>query len=387
MLANQSLQGSSSGSTKNWNNQSTGRPNNFVCSHCGETSHLKQWYYEIIGYPEWWDFSKKEGASNHMTRDSSRLQSVHLSPQSVISIANVNDPCEIKLLQYYLAAEFEMKDLGQLKYFLGIEIPRSAQEISLSQRKYVLDLLTETRMLACKPVENPIKMNHRLGSFPNQAPTDIGRYQWLVGYSLCCKCCSQLMHTPSKEHMNATYKILRYLNGTPGKGLLFSKDGVSNFEGYTDADWSGNQTTRRSTSGYFMFVEENLVTWKSKKEKVVARSSAEVEYRGMAHGVRKLFWVRSILQDLWIEHAKPMNLYCDNKSAIEIAQNPVQHDRVKHVEVNRHFIREKLDQNIIQFLFMRSESQIVDILTKAVSGRIFHHVIGKLGMIDIYAPT
>ena len=278
-----------------------------------------------------------------------------------------DDPCEMKALQEYLATKFEMKDLGQLKYFLGIEVARSKHGVLLSQRKYVLDLLTETGMLGCKPVETPMEMNHKLGIHPDQALTNKGRYQRLVGrliylshtrpdIAYAVSVVSQFMHAPSEDHMEAVYRILRYLKSAPGKGLLFSKNDISNIEGYTDSDWAGDQTTRRSTSSYFTFVEGNLVTWKSKKHKVVARSSAEAEFRGMAHGVCELLWIRNILRDLGIEYATPMNLHCDNKASIQIAQNPVQHDHTKHVEVDRHFIKENLDENIIQFPFIQSES-------------------------------
>lgn len=309
-----------------------------------------------------------------------------------------DDPGEMKALQEYLAKEFEMKDLGQLKYFLGIEVARSKQGISLSQRKYVLDLLTETGMLACKPVETPIEMNHKLGEHPDQVPTDKGRYQRLVGrliylshtrpdIAYAVSVVSRFMHAPSEEHMNAVYRILRYLKTAPGRGLLFAKSNDFEIEGYTDADWAGDQTNRRSTSGYFTFVGGNLVTWRSKKQKVVARSSAEAEFRGMAHGVCELLWVKNILKDLGFKYQKPMSLHCDNKAAIEIAHNPVQHDRTKHVEVDRHFIKENLDRKIIRFPFVQSEDQLADVLTKAVSGRVFNSSIDKLGMIDIHAPT
>ena len=107
----------------------------------------------------------------------------------------------------------------------------------------------------------------------------------------------------------------------------------------------------------------------------------------MAHGVCELLWIRNVLRDLGIECATPMNLYCDNKAIIQIAQNHVQHDRTKHVKVDRHFIKENLDEKIIQFPFIQSESQLADMLTKAVSGKVFHGIIDKLGKIDIYAPT
>ena len=107
----------------------------------------------------------------------------------------------------------------------------------------------------------------------------------------------------------------------------------------------------------------------------------------MTHGVCELLWIRNILRDLGIEYATPMNLHCDNKAAIQNAQNPVQHDRTKHVEVDRHFIKENLDEKLIQFSFIQSESQLANMLTKAVSMKMFHGIIDKLGMIDIYAPT
>ncbi|XP_050117549.1 uncharacterized mitochondrial protein AtMg00810-like [Malus sylvestris] len=270
----------------------------------------------------------------------------------------------------------------RLKYFLGIEVARSKHGIFLSQRKYVLDLLAETGMLDCKPVDTPIEQNHRLGLFPDQVPTHKERYQRLVGrliylshtrpdIAYAVSVVSQFMHSPSEAHMDAVTRILRYLKMAPGRGLIFSKNDHLNVEGYTDADWAGSITDRRSTSGYFMFVGGNLVTWRSKKQKVVARSSAEAEFRGMSHGVCELLWLEKLLRDLGFKHKGAMKLHCDNKAAIEIAQNPVQHDRTKHVEIDRHFIKEKLDAGIIMFPFVRSEDQLADALTKAVSNSAF----------------
>ncbi|GJZ66365.1 putative RNA-directed DNA polymerase [Tanacetum coccineum] len=309
-----------------------------------------------------------------------------------------DDTEEIEALKNYLSQEFEMKDLGQLKYFLGIEVARSIQVFSMSQRKYTLDLLAETGMLDCKPVDTPIEANHQLGMFPNQSPCDKGRYQRLVGrliylshtrpdIAYAISVVSQFMHNPSKDHMKAVFRILRYLKKSPGKGLLFKKGGNMEVMGYTDADWAGNAVNMRSTSGYFMFVCGNLVTFRSKKQKVVARSSAESEFRGMAHGVCELLWIRNILKDLGFIILKAMNLHCDNKAAIMIGHNPIQHDRMKHVEVDRFFIRENIDKGYICFPFVKSEDQLADILTKGVCGRIFNQAIDKLGMIDIYAPT
>ncbi|KAL6272266.1 hypothetical protein ACE6H2_022958 [Prunus campanulata] len=193
----------------------------------------------------------------------------------------------------------KMKSLDDLKHFLGIEVARSKHGIFLSQRKYVLDLLAEIGTLDCKPIDTPSEQNHKLGLYPNQAPTDKERYQRLVGkliylahtrpdIAYAVSVVSQFMHSPSEDHMGAVTRILRYLKEALGKGLMFSKYGHTDVEGYTDADWAGSTTNRRSTFGYFMFVGGNLVMWRSKKQKVVSRSSAEAEYRGMAHGVSEL---------------------------------------------------------------------------------------------------
>ncbi|PRQ42655.1 putative RNA-directed DNA polymerase [Rosa chinensis] len=377
-------------------------------SEVGKVCRLRKSLYGLKQSPRAWfgRFTKAMKAFGYRQSNSDHTLFIrHKAGKLTVLIVYVDDmvvtgddPVERKALQDYLATEFEMKDLGQLKYFLGIEVARSKEGISLSQRKYVLDLLTETGMLDCQPVETPMEMNHRLGEWKDQVPTNKSRYQCLVGkliylshtrpdIAYAVGVVSQFMHAPSEDHMNAVYRILRYLKAAPGKGLLFAKKDKLIVEGYTDADWAGSKVDRRSTSGYFTFVGGNLVTWRSKKQKVVARSSAEAEFRGMAHGVCELLWIRHLLKDLGFKNRKTMDLHCDNKAAIEIAHNPVQHDRTKHVEVDRHFIKENLDRKIIYFPFVQSEEQLADILTKAVSGKVFNSSLDKLGMIDIYAPT
>ncbi|XP_057835178.1 uncharacterized mitochondrial protein AtMg00810-like [Cryptomeria japonica] len=245
-----------------------------------------------------------------------------------------NDPEERKALQGYLSSEFEMKDLGPLKHFLGIEVSRSDKGIFLSQRKYALDLLRETSMSACQPIDTPVEEGLKLCIESNQVPVDKGRYQRLVGrlmylahtrpnLAYALSIVSQFMHNPGEQHMNVVLRILRYLKSAPGKGILFTRnEDYQSVDAYTDANWAGVVDDMRSTSGYFTFVGGNLVTWRSKKQNVVARSSAEAEFR-----------------------------------ACDIAHNPVQHDRTKHVEVDRFFIKEKLDEKIVVLPQIRSEDQ------------------------------
>jgi len=142
------------------------------------------------------------------------------------------------------------------------------------------------------------------------------------------------------------------LKSSPGKGLFFKKGQDRGIESFTDADWAGSTIDRRSTSGYCTFIWGNLVTWRSKKQNVVARSSAEAEYRSMAHGICEMIWLKKMMEELKKLFVLPMKLYCDNKAAISIAHNPVQHDRTKHVEVDRHFIKEKIEEGNVCMPFV-----------------------------------
>ncbi|RVW73563.1 Retrovirus-related Pol polyprotein from transposon RE1 [Vitis vinifera] len=182
-----------------------------------------------------WVFSIKHKADGTVERYKARL------------VAKGNYEEEITRLQKELATEFEMKNSGGLKHFLGIEVAKSKQGIFLSQRKYVLDILTEVGMLERKPVDTPIVQNHRLREYSDQAPTDKGKYQRLVGkliylshtrpdIAYVVSVVSQFMHNPSEDHMDAIIRILRYLKSSPRKGLLFSKNGHLRINGYIDAD-------------------------------------------------------------------------------------------------------------------------------------------------------
>ena len=198
---------------------------------------------------------------------------------------------------------------------------------------------------------------------------------------------SQFMHDPREAHLQAVYRVLHYLKANPGKGILFRRDAALALECYTDADYAGSPIDRRSTSGYCTFLGGNVVTWRSKKQNVVARSSAEAEFRAMAQGICELLWLKVILEDLRIKWEGPMRLYCDNKSAISIAHNPVQHDRTKHIEIDRHFIKEKLDSGLICTPYVPTGGQLADVLTKGLSSANFQTIISKLGMEDTYSPA
>ncbi|KAJ7967937.1 Retrovirus-related Pol polyprotein from transposon TNT 1-94 [Quillaja saponaria] len=286
-----------------------------------------------------------------------------------------DNPIEVSKLKNHLAREFEIKDLGKLSYFLGIEVAHSEKGLQ----------------------HTPIEANHKLQSDDGEC-VDRERYQRLVGKLLylshtrpdiayAVSVVSQFMHDPHSAHLDAVHRILRYLKSVAGKGLLFEKHKSLKLEAYTDADWAGSLDDRRSTSGYCIFVGENLVSWRSKKQTVVARSSAEAEYRAMAHRTCELLWLKRLMEDLRLTIEKPLMLYCDNIAAINIAHNPVQHDRTKHIEIDRHFIKEKLDSKLLCIPFVRSVNQLADVFTKGLGNCDFHPIVCKMGMRDIYAPS
>ncbi|RVW53847.1 Retrovirus-related Pol polyprotein from transposon TNT 1-94 [Vitis vinifera] len=218
-----------------------------------------------------------------------------------------SDQDGIQKLKQHLFTHFQTKDLGKLKYFLGIEIAQSSSGVVLSQRKYALDILEETGMLDCKPVDTPMDPNVKLVPGQGEPLGDPGRYRRLVGklnyltitrpdISFPVSVVSQFLQSPCDSHWDAVIRILRYIKSTPGQGVLYENRGHTQVVGYTDADWAGSPTDRRSTSGYCVFIGGNLISWKSKKQDVVARSSAEAEYRAMALATCELIWLRHLLQ-------------------------------------------------------------------------------------------
>nr|GEX17042.1 putative RNA-directed DNA polymerase [Tanacetum cinerariifolium] len=269
-----------------------------------------------------------------------------------------------------LSREIKMKNLGGLKYFLGIEVARCQEGIFLPQRKYIVDLLAEVGLLYCKPEDTPSVPNLKLGCELDQAPAN---KESVV---------SQFMKEPKVTHMEIVMHIISYLKGAPGRGIQFTKNENLKVRRYTDADWAGNKIDCKSQAGYFTFVEGNLVTWRSKKQNVLALSSAEAEFRGTTKEICELLWLRMLLTELGFEPKEEIDLHCDNKAAIAIAHNPVQHERTKHVEVDQHFIKDHLDKKTIRFPFVKAEDEQADVLTKAVSNKVFHDSLIKLGNIS-----
>jgi len=183
------------------------------------------------------------------------------------------------------------------------------------------------------------------------------------------------MHAPRKPHIEVVLHVLRYLKGAPGQGSFFSSQNDMSLRAFCDSNWAGCLMTRRSTTGYCVFLDSLFVSWRTKRQKIVSLSSVEAEYRAMTGTWCEVSWLQSLLKDLQILHLKPTLLHYDNKAALHIATNPVFHERTRHKEMDCHFIQDKIQDGSIMTKFVTSAKQLADVFTK------------PLGVLDIHSLT
>ncbi|GJW98205.1 ribonuclease H-like domain-containing protein [Tanacetum coccineum] len=251
-----------------------------------------------------------------------------------------------------LHAKFAMTDLGPLNYFLGISATRTTFGIFLSQTKYAIEILEQAQMLNYNPCRTPIDIEKKLG-LEGSPVTDPTLYRSLarslhyltftrpdLSYAVQQLCL--YMHDPREPHLNAMKHVLRYLRGTIDLGLQLLWFTTSQLIAYSDADWAGCPATRRSTSGYCIFFGDNLLTWSSKRQDTLSCSNTKAEYRGVANAVAETYWIRNLLRELYTPLFTATLVYCDNVSIVYMFANPVQHLRTKHIEIDIHFVRDKV---------------------------------------------
>ncbi|XP_071704657.1 uncharacterized mitochondrial protein AtMg00810-like [Rutidosis leptorrhynchoides] len=291
-----------------------------------------------------------------------------------------------------------MKDLGPLHSFLGISVTRSADGLFLDQHAYAKEIIMRAGLSNCNAASTPVDTCGKLSStsgnpYPN--PTKYrslaGALQYLtftrpdISYAVQQVCLH--MYDPKDVHMLALKRIVRYLQGTPTLGLHIQKSRTTSLVSFTDADWGGCPDTRRSTLGYCVYYGDNLISWSSKRQATLSRSSAEAEYRGVANVVAESCWLRNLLLELHCPIHKATLVYCDNVSAIYLAGNPVQHQRTKHIELDIHFVREKVAKGLARILHIPTRYQIADIFTKGLPRILFEEFRSSLGVRSPQAST
>ncbi|XP_019087510.1 PREDICTED: uncharacterized protein LOC109127357 [Camelina sativa] len=310
----------------------------------------RAWYHKLSSTLIDKGFRRSEADHTLFTYPSQRGIIVILIYVDDIIISG-NDKVGIQDTKQYLKSVFDIKDLGELKYFLGIEVCRSKEGLFLS----------DVGKLGSRPVETPLEENYksnRKGEHDEALFEDVKQYRRLVGKliyltitrpDICFAVnqVSQHMQKPTVYHWEMVSRILKYLKGAHGQGIWMGCNRNTELVGYCDADYAGDREDRRSTMGYCTFEGGNLVTWKSKKQKVVSLSSAESEYRAMRKLTTELMWLKALLKDLGVNTSKPITMHCDNEAAIHIATNSVFHERTKHIEVDCHKVREQVQLGVI----------------------------------------
>ena len=252
-------------------------------------------------------------------------------------------------------------------------------------------------MLGATPIDTPMERGLKLSN-KGDLLKDPGHYRKLVGrlvyltvsrpditYSV--HVLSRFMHQPCKLHMEAVFRVVRYLKNAPGQGLFISSNSDFRLRAYCDSNWARCPITRMSTTGYCVFLGPSLVSWRSKRQKTVSLSSAKAEYRAMTGACYELTWLRYLLRDLGVLHPEPALLYYDNKAALHIATNLVFHERTRHIEMDCHYIRDMIQAGSVATRFVNSTHQLADVLTKALGKDVFTFMICKLGVRDIHSPT
>ena len=292
-----------------------------------------------------------------------------------------------KLMQ----SRYQMSMMGELSYFLGLQVKQTEDGIFVSQAKYTRNLLKKFGLLNCSSATTPMatatKLDKDIG-----ASVDITNYRGMIGsllyltasrpdimYATCL--CARFQADPREPHLTTVKRIFKYLKGTITLGLWYPRDSDFHLTGYSDADFAGCKIDRKSTSGSCQFLGDRLVSWYSKKQKSISTSTAEAEYIAAGSCCAQILWMKNQLLDYGLNFSH-IPIFCDNQSAIAMTGNPVQHSMTKHISIRYHFIREHVEEGTIELKFVPTDQQLADIFTKPLSEATFTRLVNELGMIS-----
>ncbi|XP_061371759.1 uncharacterized mitochondrial protein AtMg00810-like [Gastrolobium bilobum] len=375
-------------------------PPNAVCrlhkSLCGLRQASRQWFAKFSSTLLQLGFQQSQSDNSLFVKSDASFFTAILVYVDDIIVAS-NNPSHVQTLTAVLNDTFRLKNLGNLKFFLGIEVARSTKGITICQRQYALQILKDSGYLGCKPRSTPMDVGLKLSLNSGELIPDPAIYRRLIGrliyltitrpdLSYAVNHLSQFMASPRLPHLQAAYRLLGYLKQTIGQGLFFSSSSHIHLNAFCDSDWATCPDSRRSVTGYCIFIGDSLVSWKSKKQPTVSRSSTEAEYRSMANVTCELLWILSLLKDLHVLHSAPAHLFCDNQSALHLAANPVFHERTKHIEIDCHLVREHILKGHLK-TFPIPSKQLADILTKPLLPSQFSVLLSKMGVLNIYSPS
>ncbi|GKB55024.1 retrovirus-related pol polyprotein from transposon TNT 1-94 [Tanacetum coccineum] len=335
------------------------------------------------------DFSKGSvDPTLFIRREGKELLPVQIYVDDIIFAASTPELCD--LFTKIMCSQFKISMMGKISFFLGLQISQSPKGIFINQSKYALESLKKYGYESCDPVDTPMVEKSKLDEDKEGKAVDPSHYRGMIGtllyltasrpdlqFAICM--CARYQARPTEKHLNAVKRIFRYLKGTVHRGLWYPKDSSFALTAFADADHAGCQDTRRSTSGSIQLLGDRLVSWSSKRQKSAAISSTEAEYIALSGCCAQVLWMRSQLTDYGFGFNK-IPMYYDNKSAIALCCNNVQHSRSKHIDIRFHFIKEHVENGVIELYFVNTEYQLADIFTKALGRERIEFLINKLGM-------
>ncbi|KAJ9520535.1 hypothetical protein QJQ45_007415 [Haematococcus lacustris] len=301
------------------------------------------------------------------------------------------DTAGLAYVKKQLSSAFKLKDLGEARWFLGMQLTRDRAEgtIKLDQHKFIQELVTAHSKSAAHSKPLPMAPAVKLVREGDALDTTLHHYSALVGSLLYLTCCTRPdiafavgamarhMSAPTKQHWAAACSVLCYLKGTADQGLLFG--GVSGLQGFSDADYAGDKDTARSTTGYIFTLNGGAISWSSRLQPTVAMSTAEAEYMAASSAAKEALWLRKLMRDLQLD-ASCVHLGCDNQAAIQLLHNPMATSRAKHIDVHHHFVRERISRGEVAFHYCHTSSMLADILTKPLAAVQFN--MGKQGSLQ-----
>ncbi|GJW89116.1 putative ribonuclease H-like domain-containing protein [Tanacetum coccineum] len=298
----------------------------------------------------------------------------------------------VKDFEDLMQKEFKMSSMGELTFFLGLQVKQTTAGIFLSQDKYVKDILNKFDFRTIKPASTPIEAHKSLGKDEEGEEVDVHLYRSMIGclmyltasrpdimFAVCL--CARFQVTPKVSHMHAVKRIFRYLKHQPKLGLWYPKDSPFHLEAFSDSDYAGDNHDRRSTSGGCQYLGRRLVSWQCKKQTIVAISSTEAEYVAAASCCAQVLWMQNQLLDYGFNFMNT-EIHIDNESTICIVKNPVLHSKTKHIQIRHHFIRDCYEQRLINVVKVHTDDNVADLLTKGFDLARFNFLVVTIGMMN-----
>ncbi|GJV25057.1 putative ribonuclease H-like domain-containing protein [Tanacetum coccineum] len=291
-----------------------------------------------------------------------------------------------------MKSKFQMSSMGELTFFLGLQVKQKADGIFISQDKYVAEILKKFDFANVKTASTPIETQKPLVKDEEASDVDVHLYRSMIGslmyltasrpdimFAVCA--CSRFQVTPKSSHLSAVKRIFRYLKGKPKLGLWYPRVSSFDLESYSDSDYAGANLDRKSTTGGCQFLGRRLISWQCKKQTIVATSTTEAEYVAAASCCGQVLWIQNQMLDYGFNFMNT-KIYIDNESTICIVKNPVYHSKTKHIAIRHHFIRDAYEKKLIQVLKIHTDDNVADLLTKAFDVSRFQFLVVNIGMIN-----